>query len=595
MITFLSTIFALLLSLWVYRGSYRRLWYLVLLRTVSITLLLVLIFTPVFKKTVTIPTTVDVLIDKSGSMGFKEKAKFLKSTVKRLQDIENSNFSLNFFSFDTTIYNGINFDFGGKTAIGKAINSMLSSTVILLSDGLNNRGPFPDLHNKRIISLLPPSTGALIKSIKFKPLIVEGATDTLKIITGKSGKLEIFGKQKIFSKIVKQGEENSIPLKPSKSGIYTYRIKIDGKLVKKITIRVVKRGKSVLVFSSHPDVNVRFLRMYLDQSGNITADIVIFTKRGLTMFKKDAVIKLKKFDFNGYDFYILIDPTPDALAPVLSGKRGLIIFSRRPDNLNKLLNGIFIPTLRRGELYPVWGDSTLNPIEYMWVLNRYPPDIDNFVYVRMGKRQIPLLFIHQNLAFLMTGDFYKIPLFNFDAYLKILDRVFSRLIPEGNFFVETPIREFEAGEKIPVTAYAYDRFGNPIDTLFPVVKLGKKVYQMNYRGNGVYTTLISLNDTGKLEAHVIFKGLEGILKTESISLRVRNSQIETPTPDVNVDFLHNLGSTVNSLKELQAILTRIKPEKEMRRINLRNTWLILLTVIILLAIEWFIRRANGTV
>ena len=513
MIIAFLVILAFLLSLWVYRGSYRRLWYLVILRTVTISLLLILIFTPIFKKSLKIPTPIDVLIDKSVSMAFKEKAKFLESTIKQLNNVHASNFKLNFFSFDTTTYKGVNLRFGGKTAIGTAINSASSSTVILLTDGLNNRGSFPDLHGKRIISFIPPSAGALIKSIKFKPLVVEGYPDTIKIIPGKSGKMEILeGSRKIFSKIVEKGWEYTVELRPSRHGIYTYSIKIDGKLAKKFSIRVVKRGKSVLVLSSHPDVNVRFLRMYLDQSGNISTDFVISTQHGLMLFKKDTVVKIKKLDINGYDFYILIDPDSRSISPLLSGKRGLIIFSRKPEILNKLLDGIFIPSMRKGEIYPVWGDSTINPIGYIWILNRYPPDAEYFVYTRMGKRQLPILFFYHNVACLMTGDFYKISLFDFNAYSKILNAVFSKLIPEGNYFVETPVRQFEIGEKIPIIAYAYDRFGNPIDTLFPVVRLGSKVYQMKYKGNGQYSTFVTPNDTGKLKAKLFLRVLEEFSK-----------------------------------------------------------------------------------
>ncbi len=596
MVIIFSIILAFLLSLWVYRGSYRRLWYLVILRTVSISLLLILIFTPIYKKSITIPTSIDVLIDKSGSMAFKEKSKFLNSAIKDLKNIKSQNFKLNFLSFDTTVYSGINLDFGGKTAIGTAVNSASSKFIILLSDGLNNRGPFPDIHGKKIVSLVPPLTGILIKSAKFKPLIVEGAQDTVELIPGRSGKLEIFTKnRKILSKIVEKDKKYSFVLKPPANGIYTYKIKIDGKLARKITVRVVKRGKSVLVMSSHPDVNIRFLRMYLDQNSNITTDFVVSTKRGLTLYKKDTVIKLKNLDLNNYDFYILIDPGSKAIAPLLSDKRGLVIFSRKPEVLNKLLSGIFIPMLRKGEIYPVWRDSTLNPIGYLWILNRYPPDADYLVYTRMGKRQIPVLFIYRNLALLMSGDFYKISLFNFNNYSKILNTVFSRLIPEGNFFVETPVRQFETGERIPITAYAYDRFGNPIDTLFPIVKIGKKVYQMKYRGNGQYSTFVTLNDTGRLKAHVIFKGLEGVLKTENISIDVKSNKVETATPDVNLNFLRDLGQTVNSMKDLKAVLATVKPEKASRKINLRNTWVTLLIVIVLLAIEWLFRRANGIV
>ncbi len=596
MIIIFSIVLALLLSLWVYRGSYRRLWYLVILRTASLSLLLILIFTPIFKKSVTIPTTIDILIDKSGSMAFKEKSKFLNSAIKDLKNLKSQNFKLNFFSFDTTVYEGINLDFGGKTAIGTAINSASSKFLILLSDGINNRGPFPDTHGKKIVSLVPPSTGILIKSVRFKPLIVEGTQDTVELIPGISGNLEIFNKsRKILSKIVEKDKKYSFVLKPPANGIYTYKIKIDRKLVRKITIRVVKRGKSVLVMSSHPDVNIRFLRMYLDQNGNITTDFVVSMKRGLMLFKRDTVLKLRNLDLNSYDFYILIDPDSKAIAPLLSGRRGLIIFSRKPEILDKLLGGTFISMLRKGEIYPVWKDSTLNPIGYLWVLNRYPPDADYLVYTRMGKRQIPVLFIYHNMALLMSGDFYKISLFDLNAYAKILNAVFSRLIPEGNFFVETPVRQFETGERIPITAYAYDRFGNPIDTLFPIVKIGKKVYQMKYTGNGQYSTFVTLNDTGKFKAHVIFKGFEGVLKTENIPLDVKSNKMETATPVVNLDFLRNLGQTVNSMKDLKAILATVKPEKTSKRINLRNTWVTLLIVIILMAIEWLFRRANGIV
>jgi len=63
-------------SLWVYRGAIRRLWYLAALRALATFLILMVALKPIYYHKKIIPTPVDVLIDKSGSMGFEDKSKW---------------------------------------------------------------------------------------------------------------------------------------------------------------------------------------------------------------------------------------------------------------------------------------------------------------------------------------------------------------------------------------------------------------------------------------------------------------------------------------------------------------------------------------
>jgi len=587
---------SILLSLWVYRGAFKRAWYLVLLRALSIFLLLLVALSPIFHREKVVPTEVDVLIDKSGSMGYPDKANFLKATLKDLKNLSYSGISLSFFSFDTSFNRGINLNFGGKTNIGLAIDSAKSRFIVLLSDGLNNRGSFPSVKGKKVLAFPPPTSKALIKEFSFKPVIVEGISDTIRVTSAVTGKIEIYeGNKAIYSGKVVKNKPAEITLNLKTPGFHPLQMKINGKIARKFTVRVIKRGKRVLIYASHPDVNIRFLRMYIEYAGNISPDYVVKTKKGIREYRPDTVIDLKSFEPSGYDFYIMIDPSIDMIKPLEHGGKGLVIFTRTPAVLPELLGGQYLPSKMTGELYPHWRDTILAPVSYIWVLNRYPPESETPVFIKVANRNVPLLFLTGRLAFLMSGDFFKEALFDFKTFSRILDLVFSRLIPEGSFFVEIPSRQFEKGEKIPVTAYAFDKFGNAVDTLFPFVKIGNQKYPMNYVGNGKYVASIAAKDTGRVKASVVFKGPGGFVKEERITLRIRSLSEEKPTPEVDLAFLRSIGEVVTSKKALHQFLKSIKPTTVREKINLRNYLALILLAFALLGVEWFLRRSNGVV
>ena len=587
---------SVILALWVYRGAFRRIWYLVIIRAVAVFLLLIVALSPIFYRNKVVPTEVDVLIDKSGSMGFADKANFLKTTLKDLKNFSTNNVSLNFFSFDTSLYRGINLNFGGKTDIGLAIDSAKSKYVILLSDGMNNRGNLPVVKGKDVLSLPPPFPKSAIKEFYYKPVVVEGTPETLRITPSHDGKLEIFsGGKLILSRKVEKNKPSQFQLNLKNPGFHTLKIKINGKEVRRFTVRVIKRGKRVLIYSSHPDVNIRFLRKYIENSGNISPDFVVKTRKGIKEYRTDSVVTVKSFDPSGYDFYILIDPSRDMIKPLLSGGKGLIIFSRTPKVLPELLGNQYLPSRVTGELFPHWRDTILAPVSYLWTLNQYPPELESPVFIRIANRNVPLLFFTNRLAFLMTGDFFKVALFDFDAFTQIFDLVFGRLIPEGSFFVEIPSREFEKGEKIPITAFAFDKFGNAIDTLFPVVKIGNTEVPMNYVGGGKYVASVIAEDTGDVKARVIFKGTTGIVKKEQFNLKIRSSMMEKPASEVDVAFLKSIGKVVGSLEDMNKFLESIKPTSVREKVNLRDNLVLILIGLSLLGIEWFLRRANGVV
>ncbi len=583
---------ALILSFWVYRNAIRRFWYLFILRTGGIFLLLLFAFKPVFHKTETIPTHIAVLLDRSASMGYPDKAQFQETILNKLRSLTLSNVKFTFYSFDTTLYSGIKKDFSGRTAIGKSISTIREKYVIMISDGLNNVGTNPREISKKVLILVPPARQSIVQDLRYRPVVVEGSDDTLNIKIGKRGKLELFrDTKKIFERNVKKGEVVKIVEKYEFPGLYTYRLRFNGKDLQTFSVHVVKRGKKVLVLSSHPDVNIRFIRMFLESRGNISSDFVVNTGKGFRVFKRNRVSDLDTLDLTGYDFYILIDPE----AGRVPDSRALFMFSRKPspEILKKLFGIPYFANRIRGEIYPVYRDSILNPISYVWKLNGYPPAAITFLNTRNFK--VPLVFFVGDRAFVMSGDLYLIALYNFTLYSRIFDEILSKLMPEGNFYVEIPGNDFVSGERVEITAFAYDRFGNAIDSLFPVVDLNGEKHEMLYIGEGKYRADLVVQDTGKISGKVIFKSASGVLKTEPFRIHVRPFEEETPSPDVDLMYLKRTGRVLASFTDLQNELKKIRGEKYEKKFNMRGSSLALLFAILLLSLEWFLRRKNGVV
>ena len=581
---------ALILSFWVYRTAIKRAWYLFILRTVGLFLLLVLALRPVFHKEVTLPARVAVLFDRSASMGFPAKSSFEEEVLRRLKTFHLPEIKLQFYSFDTTLYSGIKSGFTNRTAIGKSISMAGEKYIILISDGLNNTGSETIVPSKKVFVLNPPVRSKLVKILDYRPVVTEGMEDTIKIKIAGEGRVELLRDGKtVFSEKASGGRILKIVEKFTSPGIHTYTLRFNGNDIRTFSVHAVKRGKSVLIYASHPDINIRFLRMFMDRKGNISPDFVVNTGNGLKLYKRDTVMDLDSFDIRSYDFCIFIDPLK------ISGGKALYIFSRKPppEVLKKLFGVPYFATRVEGELYPVMEDSMLNPISYAWKLSGYPPKTMEIVKTR--SRKIPVVFFVGEKAFIMTGDLYLLALFNFSRYSQLLDGIISKLIPEGSFYVELPRTEYVKGEKARITAFAYDRFGNAIDSLFPVIKLGGKSYEMIYSGEGKYIAEVELQDTGKIKGKVVFRSSSGTIKTEPVRFRVKPFEREEPTPEVDTEYLRRLGKTYETVDELKGDLLKIQGEKYEKKFNLRSSWFFFFLAVLLLSVEWFIRRKNGVV
>lgn len=180
---------------------------------------------------------------------------------------------------------------------------------------------------------------------------------------------------------------------------------------------------------------------------------------------------------------------------------------------------------------------------------------------------------------------------------------------EKKVIIKTTKKFYSTGEPIEFSAQVYDEVFNPLSDAELKVKVSGPEFQeeiiLNSIGNGLYdgSLLIPNNGDYKFNGYAMFEGKN--LGLDNGSFNVGDVELEFIESRTNFDFLNQLsvetnGQTyLNNEKErliqdlAQANKNSSKEKIIISEIRLWSSEILLILVIVLLSIEWFIRKRSG--
>ncbi|MEG8945745.1 vWA domain-containing protein [Rosettibacter firmus] len=209
---------------------------------------------------------------------------------------------------------------------------------------------------------------------------------------------------------------------------------------------------------------------------------------------------------------------------------------------------------------------------------------------------------------LLTAE--KNPLF-FSNFINNIIKWLNISEKQNQFIVRTNKKIFSTGEPIEFIAELYDNTFSPIDS----AKINLVVYNQTQKYNlvldkikdGLFQTQLNINQPGNFyyEATAEYDGIT--LKSNKDRFTITDTEIEKLNTRMDVNFLNQLANSTNGkfyfiddlnlLKEdLSKILKTASKEKISNiEIDLHTDKWTLIIIIILLTVEWVIRKRSGMI
>jgi hypothetical protein len=177
------------------------------------------------------------------------------------------------------------------------------------------------------------------------------------------------------------------------------------------------------------------------------------------------------------------------------------------------------------------------------------------------------------------------------------------------FNVVTNKKIYSPGEQVKITAELYDYSFNPIDTahisvLITNSKISKEL-AMTQQNNGIYTAEFIPDSQGDFNVSANTKSISSIQAKTRFS--ILSSSLELIDTKMRVDYLKLLANSTSgkyfSINEVDELLTQLESANNKQNsgilvkneYELWNSIWILFAVIILFAIEWFLRKRLGMI
>ncbi len=219
---------------------------------------------------------------------------------------------------------------------------------------------------------------------------------------------------------------------------------------------------------------------------------------------------------------------------------------------------------------------------------------------------------------ILAGDIWKWQLQTAEKHPEFFDNFINDIVKwlnlsslQKQFSVSTDKKIYSPNEEVNFTAQMYDNTFSPIDTAqieLPISK-GEKKFDLTLSpsGNGIYNASFTPNESGDY----LFSALSFLngakMKTDIGRFSVSETQIEKIDTRMRPAFLKTLakstGGEYYSIDNYSNLLDKLRginrnPLKETGTKKEYNLWSderVLIFIIILFAVEWFIRKRSGMI
>jgi len=682
-------------SYYVYRytlppvSNFKR-YFLLILRSLALALLLFIFFEPVItltKKIILTPTNL-FYFDDSRSMLIDDKTNRLGTIKDLIKKINNSSIDKNneYFSFGSSVklLNGDNLnqlkfsepytDFASIFRDIKQTDKNIVS-ITIVSDGVITEGSTPIytaeklgipvftvgigdssrqndiqikniIHNDFIYAETPTTILATILNIGFsdKPASVS-LFDGNQLLEQKNIILDKSGVNSVsFDYTPKQSGEKKLSVKIDK-------VKGESTLLnnqKIFYINVLSNKINVLLIAGSPSPDLTFIKNTLSNDNNLTVNTLTQIASG-KFLEQNADSKLDSANIIfliGYPTNSVSDDFYNLLVNKLENKNTPLFFILTGDvSVNKLnrlknilpfkiqniennyvqvqpdiqINEINNPILQ-GTTISEW--NNLPPVEQAYSIINVNPEskILSKVQIANTPRNIPLIisrsFGSKRAIAIMAKDIWRWKLQTANKNLTLFDNFLINSVrwlnaPEDKKRVKviTSKKFYSSGESVEFTAQVYDESFNPVNRAEVKINITSNDYKtellLNSLGSGLYegSFLPDQNGDYTFAGSALLDGKN--LGTDKGNFNVGDMEVEFLDTKMNYDFLNLLSTQTKGkyfppskiddlISELKNIDLQSSKEKiTTSEIRLWSDEWFMAIVILLFAVEWFLRKKSG--
>ncbi len=682
-------------SYYVYRytlppvSNFKR-YFLLILRSLALALLLFIFFEPVItltKKIILTPTNL-FYFDDSRSMLIDDKTNRLGTIKDLIKKINNSSIDKNneYFSFGSSVklLNGDNLnqlkfsepytDFASIFRDIKQTDKNIVS-ITIVSDGVITEGSTPIYTAEKLgIPVFTVGIGdssrqndIQIKNIIHNDFIyAETPTTILATIlnsgfSDKPASVSLFdGNQLLEQKniILDKSGVNSVSFDytPKQSGEKKLSVKIDkvkGESTllnnqKIFYINVLSNKINVLLIAGSPSPDLTFIKNTLSNDNNLTVNTLTQIASG-KFLEQNADSKLDSANIIfliGYPTNSVSDDFYNLLVNKLENKNTPLFFILTGDvSVNKLnrlknilpfkiqniennyvqvqpdiqINEINNPILQ-GTTISEW--NNLPPVEQAYSIINVNPEskILSKVQIANTPRNIPLIisrsFGSKRAIAIMAKDIWRWKLQTANKNLTLFDNFLINSVrwlnaPEDKKRVKviTSKKFYSSGESVEFTAQVYDESFNPVNRAEVKINITSNDYKtellLNSLGSGLYegSFLPDQNGDYTFAGSALLDGKN--LGTDKGNFNVGDMEVEFLDTKMNYDFLNLLSTQTKGkyfppskiddlISELKNIDLQSSKEKiTTSEIRLWSDEWFMAIVILLFAVEWFLRKKSG--
>ena len=631
-------------------------WLLAILRFVVVSLIALLLLAPLAKRTMNEQEKPIVLVvqDGSESIGMTKDSnyyagEYAQSMQQVIEDLEKR------YDVQTFEYGGETTDMSG--IIEELTDQYLNRNVgamVLTGDGIYNVGGNPATAIQHVtFPIYTVALGdtthrcdALISDVRFNRIAYMGNQFPVEItvrasqLNGEKKRLSIVsgGKQLWAKDIIYEGEEFStterVMLDAMKPGIQQYEIRIteaDGEIsvrnnVRTFAVEVIDGHQKIAIIAAAPHPDVAALKQAIESNQNYEVT---------TMLAKDFDGKVGEYSL------LILHQLPSQMGQDISVEKEtpLIYIVGSQTDLNRLnrqhlgleiytrLNKTndVLPMINKNFAPFTLSEETANELEKMPPLvapfggYKLNANMQNLMTARIGNvdSKLPMIAVGQQQsvrrAFIAGEGLWRWRIADYQATggHEHFDELVNKLVVYTSIRVDkkrfhlTTKSIYRQDESVMIEAELYNENFEPINEPEVKVKVGEEEYTLNRSGEGYYLNLGSMPpDAYWCKATTKYNG-EELVATSSFVVEELNLE------ELNLVANHTLMNTIaqttggemiepSQLEDLPKKLDArgdLKPiiYSHIRYADLLGLPWLLILIVVLLGVEWIVRKYNGEI